>query len=256
MKKTLAVAAFATLAGAAGTANAADMYAQGGLKDAPYVAAAPTWTGFYIGANVGGGWSQLDSSVSGTFLGITGTVNNTNEASGVVGGGQVGYNWQTGAFVLGVEADFGGFGFSRTKDVVTINSGAFAGSYGTKIESGFAADVTGRLGYAAGPALFYVKGGWAFFDGSLGLDFPSTLASFVKDTSKTGLDGWTIGGGIEYKISPAWSVKGEYQYYDFGSFDFHPILDAPKIALSNNLTANTVKVGVNYYFGNIYSPLK
>ena len=236
----------------AAQANAADLYAGNGLKDSP-VYAAPTWTGFYIGANVGGGWSQLDSSITATNPRLDGlTLNHTNEASGVVGGGQVGYNWQTGAFVIGVEADFGGFGFSRTSDIITVNGVGL----GTKVDSGFAADVTGRLGYAAGPALFYVKGGWAYFDGNLGLDYPATFASQVTNGSKSGVDGWTIGGGIEYMLSASWSVKGEYQYFDFGSFDLHPIALEPKFCIHSDLNTNVVKVGLNYHFNNVYTPLK
>jgi outer membrane immunogenic protein len=247
MKKTLAAATVAALVGVAGAANAADLYKGGSLKDAPAYVPLPTWTGFYVGGNVGGGWAQLDSSLD--LFGIV-TINHTNEATGVVGGGQAGYNWQTGAFVLGVEADFGAFGFSHTRDIISING---FGGFGTKVDSGFAADVTGRLGYAVGPALFYAKGGWAFFDGRLSLDVPAGLNVNV---SKSGLDGWTIGGGIEYLVSPSWSVKAEYQYYDFGSFDLTPIANFPQLVINNDLTVNTVKVGVNYHFNTVYAPLK
>ncbi len=229
--------------------NAADLYAPGGMKDTPYVVA-PTWTGFYVGANVGGGWSQLDSSWDFTRIDI----NTTNEATGVVGGGQVGFNWQTGAFVIGAEADFDGFGFSHTRDIISIP--ALGRGLGTRIDSGFALDATGRLGYAAGPALFYAKGGYAYFDGKIGLDAPSPL-----NVNKSGIDGWTIGGGIEYKFSSAWSVKGEYQYYDFGSVTLDPLAAIGRVGgptISNDLTVNVVKVGVNYYFGGCcgYTPLK
>ncbi len=230
--------------------NAADLYAPAGMKDTPYVVA-PTWTGFYIGANVGGGWSQLDSSLN--LFNVV-TINNTNEANGVVGGGQIGYNWQTGGFVIGVEADFDGFGLSHTRDLVTIPALSFG--LGTKVESGFGIDATGRLGYAAGPALFYAKGGYAYFDGKVGIDAPSPL-----NVRKSGIDGWTIGGGIEYKLSPSWSVKGEYQYYDFGSTTLDPlaavgIIGGPTI--HSDLNVNTVKVGVNYFLGGYggYAPLK
>ena len=96
MKKILAAAAVAALVGAAGTANAADMYAPAGLKDTPYVAA-PTWTGFYLGAHVGGAWGELKNNYNYTetyYDGSTGGYadgwKDTN--SGVFGGGTVGYN--------------------------------------------------------------------------------------------------------------------------------------------------------------------
>ncbi|MGC2396059.1 MAG: hypothetical protein WA579_08685, partial [Rhodomicrobium sp.] len=163
MKKTLAAAAVA-LAGAAGAANAADMYA-GGMKDVAFVPP-PLWTGLYIGAHVGGAWADLDTA---DRFGVFGPVDSRwkDSVSGVIGGGQIGYNWQAtnvfSGFVFGVEADFGGTGFSFNHhpfNNVLINDDA---------NSGFYADFTGRLGYAAGPALFYIKGGWAFFDGGIGL---------------------------------------------------------------------------------------
>ena len=178
-------------------AMAADMYASSSLKDAPVVAAPiTTWTGFYLGGNAGGGWATLDSD------------NNT----AFVGGGQIGYNYQTGQFVFGVESDI---------DVwVSTKAGANTDP--------LLADVTGRLGYAMGPVLLYAKGGWAYLD---------TL---------NGLDGWTVGGGVEYKFGPSWSMKGEYQHFDFSNVP----------GTSSSLTAEVVKVGLNYHFANSYVPLK
>ena len=103
----------------------------------------------------------------GIWSGIPGSGWN-DSASGVIGGGQIGYNWQANnvfnGFVFGVEADFGGTGFSFNHhpfNNVLLND---------DMNSGFLADVTGRLGYASGPALFYIKGGWAWFDGGRTLD--------------------------------------------------------------------------------------
>ncbi len=244
MKKSLVAATVAAF-GLCGVANAADVYSPAGLKDVPYVAV-PTWTGFYIGAHVGGAWADLQTTdVAGWWSPAGSQWNNT--ATGVIGGGQLGYNYQTGAFVFGVEADFGGLGISHRQSPY-----ARPDLYYSNVDSGFYADVTGRLGYAAGPALFYVKGGWAFFDGGLNVT-DGTVAPAVSVT-KTGVDGWTVGGGIEYKISPSWGVKGEYRYFDFGntSVDLTGLGDT----FQHQLTVNTVTVGVNYYVGNVYSPLK
>ena len=94
-----------------------------------------------------------------------GTINN----DGVFGGGTIGYNYQTGAFVFGVEADFGGAGLTSdwNNGVGCWQCRYFCMS---KNDANFYADVTGRLGYAAGPALFYVKGGWAFLDTNFTID--------------------------------------------------------------------------------------
>lgn len=215
----------------------------GGLKDVPYVTV-PNWTGFYIGAHVGGAWADLQTTDNNGYWagpGFKSQWNNTG--TGVIGGGQLGYNYQTGAFVFGVEADFGGLGISHRQTPYGYSD------YYSNIGSGFYGDVTGRLGYAAGPALFYVKGGWAYFDGGLSIT-DNTVAASV---SKQGVDGWTIGGGIEYKINPSWGVKGEYRYFDFGNVTADLV---PGYGFTHQLTANAVTVGVNYYVGNVYSPLK
>ena len=175
MKKTLAAATVAALVGVAGAANAADLY-KGSTKDVvPAYVPPPTWTGFYIGAHVGGVWADIkDRDIDGFITpGLAQRFNNNN--SGVFGGGTVGYNWQpgnwgfgSGAVVIGVEADFGGAGLNNS-----FNDGLLATEFGflrIKNDGSFYADVTGRLGYAVGPALFYAKGGWAFLDTNFTVD--------------------------------------------------------------------------------------
>jgi outer membrane immunogenic protein len=249
MKKTLAAAAIA-LVSAAGAANAADMYA-GGMKDTAFVPP-PLWTGLYIGANVGGAWADLKTIDRDGIWSVPGT-GWTDSASGVIGGGQIGYNWQANnvfnGFVFGVEADFGGTGFSVNHHPfgnVLVNDG---------IESGFTADFTGRLGYAAGPALFYIKGGWAYFDGGRTLQDNGFLPGGPFSVTTNGISGWTFGGGIEYKFAPSWSAKVEYRYFDFGNFNetLTPLFDS---RFDRNLTANAVTFGVNYFVGSVYTPLK
>ncbi len=218
MKKTLAAATVAALVGAVGAASAADMY-PGGLKEAPAFVPPPLWTGFYIGANVGGAWADLHNiDRDGIWSGIPGTGWN-DSVSGVIGGGQIGYNWQANnvfsGFVFGVEADFGGTGFSFNHH--PFNNVLF----NDDMNSGFLADVTGRIGYASGPALFYIKGGWAWFDGGRTLDIApgGPLCPVGCSISSNGLSGWTFGGGVEYKFAPNWSAKVEYRHFDFGNFN-------------------------------------
>ncbi len=242
--------------------NAADIY--GGLKDAPVYVAAPVWTGFYIGAHLGGAWAGLETKDLDGVWGMPGdTFNNVSPA--IIGGGQVGYNYQSGSFVFGAEADFGGIGLSHSQRVM----GSFGLVYST-IDSGFYTDVTGRLGYAAGPALFYVKGGWAFYDGNISLHDDGVFAgvfapsAYSYSASASGVGGWTFGGGIEYKFSPSWGLKGEYRYFDFGNIttaNLYPANFWAPGSLANgrfehSLTANSATVGVNYYIGSVYTPLK
>jgi opacity protein-like surface antigen len=250
MKKTLAAAAVALIS-AAGAANAADLYS-GGLKDTAFVPP-PLWTGLYLGAHVGGAWADLKTT---DRYGAWAPYDHagygwSDSASGVIGGGQIGYNWQANnvfnGFVFGVEADFGGTGFSvnhRLFNDDRLHDG---------LDSGFYADLTGRLGYAAGPALFYIKGGWAYFESGGKLRDTGFVDGNVHSAVENGLSGWVFGGGIEYKFTPSWSVKVEYQHFDFGNFNDSLYTG---YRFDRSLTADAVKVGVNYFVGNVYQPLK
>ena len=119
MKKTLAAATIAALVGVAGAANAADLY-KGSTKDVPVYVPPPTWTGFYIGAHVGGFWADIKNHDLDGFMGHGRDWGWNNNNDGVFGGGTVGYNYQagnwgfgSGAVVIGVEADFGGAGLTN-----------------------------------------------------------------------------------------------------------------------------------------------
>ncbi len=260
MKKTLAAATVAALVGVAGAANAADLY-KGSTKDAPVYVPPPTWTGFYIGAHVGGFWTDIKNrDIDGwTGHGLDWGWNNSND--GVFGGGTVGYNYQagnwgfgSGAVVFGVEADFGGAGLTNSWNNGLVNTAP--GFFWAKSDASFYADVTGRLGYAAGPALFYVKGGWAYLDANISVGGVDPVFG-VWSVKNSALDGWTVGGGIEYMWTSSWSVKAEYLYFDFGrnhadwidpaGFDWR---------FDHDLTVNSFKVGLNYHFNNVYTPLK
>jgi outer membrane immunogenic protein len=161
--------------------------------------------------------------------------------------------------VFGVEADFGGAGLTGNwnNSYASTDPRYFWG----KNDASFYADVTGRLGYAAGPALFYAKGGWAYLDtnssfgGSyLGLDGLNHSWS----ASSNGLDGWVVGGGIEYMWSPSWSIKAEYLYFDFSRnrMDWVNPVTSVSYNFDRDLTVNSFKVGLNYHFATAYAPLK
>ena len=253
MKKTLGAAAVALIC-AAGAANAADMYA-GGMKDTAFVPP-PLWTGLYIGAHVGGAWADLKTTDRyGAWPMDYAGYGWTDSASGVIGGGQIGYNWQANqvfnGFVFGVEADFGGTGFSVNHRL--FNDDRFHDG----MDAGFYADLTGRLGYAAGPALFYIKGGWAYFESGGNLR-DSGYYGTPYSAAENGLSGWVFGGGIEYKFAPCWSAKVEYRHFDFGNFNetLYPATVVANSRFDRNLTADAVTVGINYFVGNVYTPLK
>ena len=185
---------------------------------APIVAPAITWTGFYLGANVGYGWA--DVGVSGASSNLT----------GVIGGGQIGYNWQTGPLVIGIEGDFQGSGESRSDTV---------GIFTVDQDIPWFATLRGRIGYATGPWLFYFTGGAAWENYKLSV---SGLGTTVSDNAtKTA---WTIGGGAEWMFEPNWSAKVEYLYMDTD--------DTTVTLFGTTFTGraknNIVRVGVNYHF--------
>ena len=236
----------------AASANAADMYrAESGLKDGPAYAA-NTWTGFYLGANVGGAWGKAD------LKDINGGMPYgpySFSPSGLLGGGTAGYNLQRGKFVFGVEAD-AGYMDLRGSTIIASSDPAYhqdgtlgGGAYG---------DITGRLGYAFDRTLIYAKGGFAFFNGE------GKQATTKPGFAPTGTDtftGWTVGGGVEHFISPAWSIKAEYLHFDFGTKGSTQVsvTDIPIGYHYNDtftVTAESVKLGLNYHVGQGYEPLK
>ena len=259
MQKTLVATTVAALIGVAGAASAADM-GPASMKDGPYVPAV-TWAGFYMGAHIGGAWADQQTT---DRLGVWAPLDHagsklTDSASGVIGGGQVGFNWLapgnfgfgTGYFVFGLEGDFGGLGLSHNTRLL---ENPFLSS---ETNSGFYGDATIRAGYAVGPALFYLKGGWAYYDTNFTLRDTGFLcpAGSICSIRNNGLNGWTFGGGVEYMITPSWGAKAEYRYFDFSNLNqsLYPNLVS---GFDRNLTANAVTVGFNYYFGNAYRPLK
>jgi outer membrane immunogenic protein len=200
-----------------------------------------TWTGFYLGADAGGAWGRDVVSPTAPDGGVF-PRSNTLSGSGFFGGGTFGYNFQTGPWVFGVESDLGYLGIG--KSVPDPQAGI---TEVDAINSTFYADVTGRLGYAVDRFLIYGKGGWAVFDGT---GQTTTTLSGVDITNTGTFNGWTAGGGVEYKITPAWSVKAEYLHFDFGS-GTATIANNPAgtvFGYKNDLTADTVKAGINYRF--------
>ncbi len=144
----------------------------------------------------------------------------------------------------GPKPDFGGIDLNHSR---SDTPGALYNN--SRISSGFYLDATGRLGYATGPLLSYVKGGYAYYDG--GISYNTGVVATTKSVS--GIGGWTLGGGIEYKVNPSWSLKAEYQLFQFEDIKLNP---AAASTIKNDLTIDTFKFGVNYFVGRGYEPLK
>ncbi|MGA2566804.1 MAG: outer membrane protein [Pseudolabrys sp.] len=215
---TLAVCASLLAAATAVPAFAADMPTP---FKAPAYAAPFNWSGFYLGINGGYGWgkSSWTDPLSG---GTTGDFN----LSGAMAGGTVGYNLQTGQFVLGVEGDI---------DYSWMTGTDATGCCQTRND--WFATARGRLGYAFDRWMPFLTGGAAFGDVKMNTVGASETATRI---------GWTAGGGLEYAFMGAWSAKVEYLYADLGKAS----CSAATCGVTTDVTfkANIVRAGVNYHF--------
>lgn len=217
--------AAAAIAGFATGAVAADLPSR---SSAPYYAAPPifTWTGFYIGANGGFGVGHGSGGGGPDF----------NTQTGGLVGVTAGYNYQSGQLVAGVEADldFAGLGGSGAPRPGAFTSGTVTG-VGT---------LRGRLGYAMDRALVYVTGGYtgANMRGSL---VDNAVSPNLYFNQSNYLNGFVIGLGLEYAMTPNISVKAEYLYSGYGSTNY---FGGTPDAISAGTRFSTLKGGVNYHF--------
>ena len=172
---------------------------------------ATQWGGFYIGGQLGGAWSNADWHYDNhnwfNTLGpaLVGT-NFAIDGSGVLGGGQAGYTYQTGAFVFGVEGSLAGADLDESEKSPFFPE---ADLYTTKIS--WLTSVAGRVGFACDRWLAYAKGGWAGADIELDLFDHETP---VRANASTWANGWTVGGGAEYALAKSVSLGVEYDYAD------------------------------------------
>jgi outer membrane immunogenic protein len=234
MKKFLLGTVALVALGATVPALAADLAARPAYTKAPvYAAPIYNWTGFYFGGHIGGAFDNNN--------GFAGTTNSSNSGS-FLGGLQVGADYQFAPnWVLGIEGQYSWLA-SNT------NSAAFNGlgaGYVYNDNQRALGSVTGRFGYTWGPALLYVKGGYAYSDYNESLTLGGVPQAFALNSSHH--DGYTVGAGLEYMFAQNWSAKIEYQYYDFGRTNFAtPVL---LTGFGNTRDSDqTVKVGVNYRF--------
>jgi outer membrane immunogenic protein len=223
-----------------------------------------TWSGCYIGGNIGGGWGR--ETVSIPNLGQTTGVPElagvslpsvTGNTKGVVGGGQVGCNYQFASnWVIGIEGDGEAAGIKgdvtqsvsftdpRTGGPNTVTGTAHA-------QTEWIASVTGRVGWTWDRVMVYAKGGAAWAGDKYSADLPAFNEHIATSVTRPG---WTIGGGVEWAFWQNWSAKVEYGYYDFSTRNLAlpgTIFGIPEVVPGINVkeTISTVKFGVNYRFG-------
>ena len=253
MRKALVLSVFAAFAGC-GAAVAADGPEKGSAKDGP-PASQPlyNWTGFYLGAHIGAAWGDTKFA---EFPGRASIYGDNVNTPGPLAGGQAGYNYQAGSWVIGAEADVAYADLDGT-NTCFARSGDFKSS---NCHSHFDAigSLTGRLGRVFAPydrSLFYVKGGAAWAQGKRAVILNE---QFEAHNASDGFWGWTAGGGVEYALSQAWSAKVEYDYYGFGSASvLTPYSvggelwrrDDARFAARTQQDLQAVKAGLNYRLG-------
>ncbi len=288
MNKSLLTATALALAVSAGTALAADLPSH---KAPPYIPPPPPplWTGFYVGLNAGGTFGGSDTStISGgpvavfnntaasfNAISAVGSIANASvpvSNSGFIGGGQVGYNFQTNNLVWGIEADIQGLaGSSNSSHVsavipVAASLDSWNGTISASKSIDYLGTVRGRLGFLFNPTLLiYGTGGLGYGGANASANFLGTDTLLTSQAVITGanysdtLVGWTVGGGLEWMFAPHWSAKVEDLYYDLGRLSRQPglavVSTAPgvaygAIAAQNNVSFNghIVRAGLNYHF--------
>jgi outer membrane immunogenic protein len=192
-----------------------------------------SWTGFYIGGNVG--WDRTTGS--GTFNSLLGADPfTTSGGNGFLGGAEAGYNWQVGSFVLGGETDFQGAtgnGPISATAGPTVSGTAKMPWFGT---------VRGRVGYAIERVLVYATGGAAYGDSN----WSGTVSSAGPFSSSATFSTWTAGAGVEMAFGDCWSMKVEYLY--MGTPSSKPTVPTITSVSGGNADTNIVRAGINYHF--------
>jgi outer membrane immunogenic protein len=217
------VAALATVT-TIGAANAADIARRQEMPmRAPAYYAPYNWTGFYVGINGGGGWGRSEWTNS---AGSTGGF----DVSGGLVGGTLGYNWQMGQWVFGLEGDI------DWSDIRGSTSSGICAGTSCETRNNWLGTARVRIGYAFDRFLPYITGGLAVGD------VKASAASLGSSTDTN--TGWTLGGGIEAAIAGQWTAKVEYLYVDLGN------ANCSGCGLSTNVDfhTNIVRGGINYRF--------
>jgi outer membrane immunogenic protein len=267
MNWRLGVALAALLAGPAMAADLKPVY-----KAPPPVTAVYNWTGWHVGASAGYGWGD-EIRLSGDPVNIfdafnTGAAPNiiASDPRGFVGGGNIGYDWQTSWLVLGVEADISYSAIRKNEDLVIQGLGVPRFLHGEQ-NLDWLATFRGRVGVSpADRWLAYVTGGLAVGHAEAAINFTTTVPNnipaciaanigvCVATSDAATKTGWTVGGGLQYALWTNWSVGVEYLYYDLGRVNLVAIdtrFAAPQPTLfgSADIKGNIVRGTLTYRFG-------
>lgn len=203
-------------------------------------AAVFSWTGFYVGGNIGGVWGQSSFTDESGLYGPVGAAYN-NDLSGVIGGFQAGYNWQAGNLILGLETDINLS--SAKKDTGIVFGGGLVDTQGSQLTA--LGTLRGRIGVAMERTLVYATGGAAH--AWLKNEIVDTFF-FPPNASRSSTAwGWAVGGGIEHAFGNKWSAKIEYLYARFAS---ESVTVPPPASYVFRFAdaVSVLRVGINYRF--------
>lgn len=277
MIKIVRLARLATAVAVAGVTGfgttAATLAADLPVKAPTPVVASYGWTGFYIGLNAGAGWGRAKTDEIGIDPLIVIPAQNVGSlptsfnkrADSFVGGGQIGYNWQSGQYVLGIEADIAYISF-RANSVYAVDVIAFNPALTTTQSSrlGWLGTVRPRVGWLWTPStMIFATGGLAYGSakGSTRIDIPTpgtcplTNAFCAVGSGSKTVFGWTVGGGFEMLLGSNWTGKIEALYFDVGDLEY-PVISTANFGLggteilrsSTSFNGVIVRAGLNYKF--------
>lgn len=247
-------------------AMAADLPAAPAYKAPVYKTAAPyNWNGSYIGANAGYSWGRFNSTSTADLFNTGAGSGFAPKVDGWLGGIQVGRNWQTGSWLIGIEADAQITGekdsLERSMVLGSVPVGGGVVTLSQNVANEWAlpwfATLRGRVGVTANNWLFYGTGGLALghvkFSNTTTLvtDYVGAPANVTTSVATSLSDsttrvGFALGGGVETALSDRWTVKAEYLYLDFGS---HTFLAGTGSDTTVKLHDHILRVGINYKLG-------
>nr|WP_280177459.1 porin family protein [Microvirga pakistanensis] len=212
-----------------------------------------TWAGFYAGVNAGAAWNDSDltlSSETPAFFGAIDVDGISSDDAVFTGGAQIGFNYQFGAAVVGVEADINYIDFDDAFSALDVATGD---ELTVSQEVRWFGTLRARLGFTpAERLLVYATGGLAFgeVESATTFDIPTELASFAGSNSDTRW-GWTLGAGAEYAITNNLTVKAEYLYVDLGSESYtavDPANPAFDYTVEDETNFHVLRAGLNFKF--------
>jgi outer membrane immunogenic protein len=255
-------------AGVSSAALAADTDMQRKADMAVKAQPAPisSWTGLYGGINAGAAFGNTTGTLStfttapgsnfGPAIAAGGTPRNLGaKHDGGFGGAQIGYNWQSDSFVVGVETDIQGAAIGNTSTTTFAGGAGIVPSVSTgRDHINWFGTLRGRAGVTVDQVLFFGTAGLAYGgvqSSATNIFTPAAAGVFTGTTNSTQV-GWAAGAGVEWGFAPGWSVKGEYLHVDLGGSNVTVVdrvtFPSASVTYRFNHVFDTVRVGVNYRF--------